>query len=110
MALWENLYWEKKFFLEKPITYLRKTYLEKLLGKPLWGKTYSFSCTAALVWSLVSSGGSRVDGVVSNRLSAIIVHRWRCPRLAPCSLCGPAKISPILKDGVACCRRSRTFM
>ena len=67
-------------------------------------------CKVALVWRLVSSGGSRVDGVVSNRLSAIIVHRWRCPRLAPCSLCSHAEVSPIPGDGVAYWRRPRVFM
>ena len=80
MAFWENLYWEK-ILLEKPTTYLRKTCFEKLLGKPIWGITYPFSCAAALVRSLVSSGGSRVDGVASNQLSVLIVHRWRFPRL-----------------------------
>ena len=33
------------------------------------------------MWSLVSSGGSCVGGIFSNRLSALFVHRWRCPRL-----------------------------
>ena len=43
-----------------------KDLLRKIIRKTHLGKTYSFSCTAALMWSLVSSGGSRVDGVVSN--------------------------------------------
>ena len=40
----------------------------KIIRKNPFGETYCFSCTAALVWSLVSSGGSRVDGVVSNSM------------------------------------------
>ena len=37
-------------------------------------------CRAALVWSLVSLGGSRMDGVAIFCNTSIIVHRWRCPR------------------------------
>ena len=59
MAFWENLKWEK-LFLEKPIAYLRKTYLEKptilfgkkkLLGKPIWEKPFILRrCVLILVF------------------------------------------------------------
>ena len=76
MALWENLYWEKLFI--KTHCLFKKDLLRKIIRKTHLGKNLFFFLYGGLGWSLVSSGGSRVDGVVSNPLSALNVYRWRC--------------------------------